>query len=231
MPDELYYALQEISKYSGVPGILFFMLFMKEKSTITRIVFFILLASFIADFSNYFFMKYVYKNGFVITNSWHIINFLFVSWYFYQLMPKWRSLVLIMLGIFILTAIGSFSFFYSFLQPNTFIRALSSISFSIVSILCLFEILRQSPTDDLSRYPVFWIVSAIFLYSSTTLFRNLFQNYFLQSLGGVGPVGRWVSLFNMTFNIAKNLMFLYAFSLVHKGYPDYIYQPKPIPND
>ncbi len=224
IPDNIYYSLLEVSRYSGVPGILYFLLFSKKKDKCIKIVFYILLASFLADFFNYFFIRLVYKNGFIISNSWVIINFILVTWYFYELIPKRRTLILLFLGVFIVALFVSFGFFYSFLQPNTVIRVLGSITFSTLSLLCLWEILKESPTDQLFKYPVFWIVTAIFLYSSITIFRNLFQNYFLHGLGGVGPIGRWVWFFNLVFNPVKNFIFLYAFYLVNKGYPNYIYR-------
>lgn len=226
MSDSFYYTVLEINRYSGVPGILFFLLFVRGDHKYSKIVFFILLASFLADFSNFFFIRYVYQNSYIISNSWYLLNFVLVCWYFYELIPKKRNFTLFVLILFAAVSFLSFLFVYSYMEPNTIVKSLTSVSFSILSLVCLFEILRESPTDQLRNYPVFWVVSAIFLYSTITLFRNLFQNYLVIEIGGHAVVWRYVAFFNLLFNIIKNILFFYSFVLVKRGFPDFIHEPK-----
>lgn len=223
---ELFDIVREINRYSGLPGIVFFMFFMKSTSANTRIVFYILLASFLADFVNFFVIKFIFRNGFIITNSWYIINYFLVSWLFLKLIPKRRMFVLLLSAVFIAGSVFSSIFYFSFLESNTFIKTFSSISFTLLTILAFLEVLNEGPTDSLSRYPVFWIITGIFLFSSITLLKNLFQNY-LQSILEISKSSyAYVHMFNNVFNIIKNLMFFFAFVLVKKGFPDYIQDQK-----
>lgn len=217
-----------INTYSGVPGILFFLIFLRGEKGNSRIIFYIILASFLADIISYYFIRYVYPNSYLITTPWHIINYFLLSWLFLTLIPKRKKLILVLLLLFSIGTIFSVIFFYSFFEANTFIKTYSSTIITFLSILTFLEILSQSPIDRLTKYPVFWIVSAIFFYSSITLFNNLFQNYLVFELQVSGETYLYISLFNLTFNIAKNLMLLYAFILVKKGFPDYIHEPKSV---
>ncbi len=220
--------LKEISRYSALPGILFFLFVSFNRGQNTRIAFYILLASFLADFSNYFFIRYVYPNSFIISNAWYLLNYVIVSFLFYNLLRSRRKLILAFGSVFLLGSILSFLAFYSFLDSNTFIRTYSSLIFTVLSLLTFFEILKESPTNKLASYPVFWIVTAIFLYSSITLIRNLFLNYLIFEMQISRSLSQYILIFNLSFNIAKNLMIFYAFLLAKKGFPDHIHQPKPV---
>ncbi len=223
--------LKIINRFSGVPGIIFFILFLWNARGNTRIVFYILLASFIADLSNFFFIRFVYPNSYIISNVWFLTNYFLVSWIFYKMLSYHEArkrAIYILGGIFLVGSILSFLFFYSFLESNTFIRTFSSLAFTLFSISVFFEILKESPTNKLSNYPVFWVVVAIFLFSSTTLLKNLFQNYLVFELKTSKELFVYLSAFTRVFNITKNLMFFYSFILVKKGFQDYIHPPKKI---
>lgn len=224
---EIVNVLGEFNRYSGVPGILFFLLFIKSSKQNIRIVFLILLASFLADFSNYFFIRYVYRNGYIINNSWALINYFLVSLLYLRLIPARWKLISIFLAIFIIGGVISFTFFYSFLESNTFVLAFSSIVFTLLSMLVFLEILQQGPMDELSNYPVFWFTTGIFLFSSVTILKFLFQNYVVFEMKASKDLWMYTSVFILVFNIMKNLMFLYAFILANNGYPDYIVNSKP----
>ncbi|MEP5611080.1 MAG: hypothetical protein ABJP45_02465, partial [Cyclobacteriaceae bacterium] len=208
--------LAELNRYSGIPGIVFFLLMMRKNGNI-RIVFFVLLASFTADVTIYFFIRHVYPNSFIISNTWYLIDYGLLTWLFIKMIPERKGIVALLGIIFTIGGITSFLFFYSFLESNTFIKAFHSLAFTVLSIIAFFEVLRESPTDKLIHYPVFWIMTAIFLFSSVTLFKNLFQNYLIFELALSMESYAYVHSFNNVFNILKNLMFLYAFVLVKKG--------------
>ena len=215
-----------INKYSGIPAIIFFLVYLRNQKINVRIVFTILCFSWITDITTFYFIKYIYPNSYIITNPWYIINYYLVSWLFLSLLPERRKLIIGLIGAFTLGGIISFLSFYSFLESNTFIKSFSSLAFTLLSIIAFFEILRAEPMDKLSNYPIFWIVTGIFLFSSVTLLKNLFQNYLVFDLKISSELWSYVHAFNNVFNIIKNFMFLYAFMLIRKGYPDYIYPPK-----
>lgn len=220
---EIFQFLKEVNRYSSVPGILFFLVFLTRVNLNTRIVFYIISVSFLADFLNYFFIRYIYPNAYIITNSWYLVNYVLVSWLFLKLIPTRKNLVVALLIFFGICSTLSFTFFFTFMEPNTFIRSFTSLSFTFLALLSFFEILKESPSDRLSQYPVFWIVTAVFLFSSITLIKNLFDQYLVIDMNVSRELHSYVHFFTVLANIVKNLCFLYAFMLVKRGYPDYIY--------
>lgn len=216
-----------VNTYSGLPGIVFCMFFWKSMGNVSRLTFYILLASFLSDFGVQIFIRYVYPNSYIISNVWYIINYLLVSWLFVILVPNRKMLLLILAVTFVVGTLISFSFFYSFLESNTFTKTFSSVVFTVISILVFLDILKESPSSKLLDYPVFWINTGIFLFSSISLLRNLFTNYLVFTESVSWELVAPIALFAVVFNIAKNLMIFYAFILVKKGFPDYIHPPNP----
>ena len=214
----------EISRYSGIPVIIVF-LTLKNPSKLSTFTFTLILASFIADFSNYFFIRYIFKNSFIISNIWSIFNFSITCLLFLELLPQKRKSIIALLGVFLAGCLVSFLFFYSFLESNTFVWAYSSFATIILSLIAYYEILNAYPTETLSNYPVFWIVTGFFLYSTGVLFAGLFQNYVVFTLQMDWRFVSYLSFFILLFNILKNILFFYAFILIRKGFPQYIYAP------
>lgn len=211
-----------INPYSGLPGIIFFLFFLERKSYNARIVFLILLASLLSEVSIYFFTKYIYPNSYIIANTWYLLNFLLVSWLFIRLLPQRRNVILLLNAIYFAGALVSFLGYYSFLESNTFIRVYTSVIFTILSLFAFFEILRAGPIDRLSLYPIFWIITGLFLFSSISLFKNLFAQYLVFEVKITREAFNYFASFNILFNIVKNLMIFYGFVLIGRGYPDYI---------
>lgn len=196
----------EINRYSALPGILLFLL-MKGRPQLSRIIFYILIASFLADFANYFFIRYVYQNSFIISNSWFLINYLLLAFLFLHLIPSHRKLLWLLTGVFLLGSLISFVFYYSFLESNTFIRVFTSASITFLCLITYYDILEKSPTDNLFSYPVFWTITALFLLSSVTLLKNIFDNYLIFKLQVTTEAYEFIRPLNLSFNILKNALF------------------------
>lgn len=217
-----------VNTYSGLPGIIFFIVFRKQMGNISRFAFYTLLASFLADFSVQLFIRYVYPNSFIISNLWYLVNYSLLSWLYFLIIPNRKKLIGLLALIFFIGSIISFLFFFSFLESNTFIRVYTSVAFTLLAILAFLEILKHEPTKSLISYPLFWINTAIFLFSSITLFKGLFLNYIVFITKTEWEAYASVAFIGVIFNIIKNLLFFYSFILVHKGQPDYIHEPKRI---
>lgn len=142
-PEVVSFLTGNINPYSGLPGILFFLLFIGKMGRISRYAYYILLASFLSDFGIQLFIRYVYPNSFIISNSWYVINYLLVSWLYILMMPRRKKLIFILTFVFLAGGFLSFLTFYSFLESNTFIRTYSSVAFTILPILTFFEILKE----------------------------------------------------------------------------------------
>lgn len=216
-----------ISQVSAIPGVVFFLIFLRSNRSNTRIVFFILLASAVADVSNYYFIRYVYPNSYIISNTWYLVNYVLMTWLFVKLIPGRSRLLRLSVILFFVGSSITFLTLYSYLESNTFIRVYSSIAFTLFTILSFFEVLKESPTDQLSKFPVFWIITSLFLYSSITLLKNLFAQYLVFDAEVSWDLYAFVSFFNLLFNVVKNFLLFYALILVHNGHPDSLYSPKP----
>lgn len=216
----------QINKYTGLPGILFFLGFLRTKKSNTRIVFYVLLASFLGDVAADLYIKYIFQNSHLVGQIWVITNYLLLSWLFLNLLPDRRKTIIVLLLFFTIGTVVTSIFFYSFFESNTFLVTYPSVAFTYLSIVTFIEILKEEPTKKLVEYPLFWIVTAIFLFNSVTLLKNLFMNYLIFDLQVSQDQYLYVWLFGVSFNMLKNLMFFYAFILVKKGNPDYIYEPK-----
>lgn len=217
-----------ISKYSGLPGIVFFSIFLRSKKGNARIVFLVLLASLIADIAISYYVENIRPNSYGIGTTWVIVDYFLLTWLFLRLIPHRKKIIYLFLVVFTVGALISAGFFYSFTESNTFIRSYPSAVFTFLSIITFIEVLKESPTTKLLTYPIFWIITAIFLFNSVTLLKNLFQQYLVFDLQITMDLYIYVYVFSISFNIIKNLFFFYAFILVKKGNPDYIFPPKTV---
>ncbi|MEP1096758.1 MAG: hypothetical protein ABJG78_16695 [Cyclobacteriaceae bacterium] len=224
--DEIAEFIFQINRFSGVPGILFFIGFLLKKKGNIRIVFYVLLASLLADTAIHYYTKYVYPNSHLIGTIWVITDYFLVSWMFLKLLAHKKKIILILLSVFAVGSTISMVFFFSLTESNTFIKSYPSVVFTYLSIIAFIEILKVGPTNKLIEYPIFWIITAIFLFSSITLLKNLFQYYLIFDLQVSKDLYLYVWFFGVGFNMIKNLLFFYAFILVWKGNPDYISLPK-----
>jgi len=204
--------------FSGVPGVVFF-LFTKQKwNSLAGTLFFILLASFLADYSSYVYAKYIYPNSYGIGTIWHLSNYTLVSILFYQIIPNKKVLNLLFWVCFYVTVIVSFNY-YSFMEANPFIRVFSNVSFIVLSLLAFFEMLK-SPGGSLTKNPVFWTLTAIFIFGSVTLLKNLFTQYLVFDMDVSKELFATITLIYLLTNITKNFILFYAMILLDKGYSD-----------
>lgn len=218
--------LIEFNRYSALPGIIFSLFFLKNWKDSAGIIFYILLASFSADFVSYLYAKHVTPNSYIIANAWYCVNYLLVVWLYYKILPsKDKRWIYILVVLFLIATPISF-FFYSFFDSNTVIRLMSNVSFIIISLLAFFELLKK-PETGLKKSPVFWIVSAIFIHSCLTLLRNIFLQYLVFDLNASKEIVSWIWLINLVANISKNFILFYALVLIDKGFSDKIETTKP----
>lgn len=208
--------LRELSRFSGFAGVCYFIFFRKNLNSVYGLVFLVIFASFFADNLNYFFIKFVYPNGYIIGNIWYIVNFALISWLFLLLLNLRKTILIASFGFFIITAV-SFIYFYSFTDSNSIIKVTSSLWFSYLSLVALFGLLKN-PTGQLRNNPVFWIATGIFIYSSVTLLRNLFLQYLVFELNIELQAFYALATINLLSNSIKNLILFYSLILIDKGF-------------
>ena len=204
--------------FSGVPGVVYFLLVRQKLNSIAGTLFFILLISFLADFGSEIYVKYVFPNSYPIGNTWHLINYIFVSILFHQIIPNRKLINGVLLIVFYTAAVVSF-FYYSFMEANPVIRVLSNVSFIVLSLLAYFEMLK-TPGRALNKNPIFWTLTAIFVFCSVTLLKNLFTQYLVFDLAVSKDLFATITLIYLLANIGKNFALFYSLILIDKGYGD-----------
>ena len=205
--------LIQFNQSSGLPGVLYFLFFIRQWKSLEGVVFYVLLASLTADVGGYFFIHFVFPNSHGISNSWHVLNYFLISWLFLKLIPERKLIISVLFFAFLVGASISFVSFYSFFESNTFVKVFSGISCLILSIISYFQLLKHSG-QPLKTSHLFWITTSVFLYSSLTLFTHLFSNYLIFGLEVTKEGFAYVALINLTANISKNFILFYAIVLL-----------------
>lgn len=201
---------------------MYFLLFVKKgRSSISGILFFILLASFLGDSISYIYADFLLSNNYIVINLWHIANFYLLAWLFSQILPEKRKLVLASIATFTILVVSSFSLGYSFWESNTFVWVTSNVIFILFPLFGFMELLKH-PSGSLLKLPIFWILTTVLLYSSVTLLVNLFFQYLVFDLNISKEGFSTIMLILLISNTIKNFVFFYALVLIDKGFPDSI---------
>lgn len=215
-----------VNMLSGLPAIAYYLFFMKNKDRISRIIFFIVLVSFLSNFSTYFFIKYVIKNSYVISNVFVIIDFYLCAYLFSLILPKLKKIILGLVAFFTICGLVSL-FFFSFLHPNPVTSTIRSLSIIFLSVSTFYNMLKTNSTNRLVFTPIFWVVCGIFFYNASSLLDNLFSDYLVFTLNIQSEPLMYMHIYSIVCDLLKNLFFFfYAFILVNKGFPIQIIQPK-----
>jgi hypothetical protein len=147
-------------------------------------------------------------------NNLFLANFFFLSQY----------AVLLIIFSFILT--DTHRYFYYFLGVivavsfllnllsghskayiDSYSAALSSLAILFLSVRFFMQMLVSLPTQEIHKYPLLWIVIAVFFYYSGTLLLFVINNYLVISNPSLHKV---VWAFHNFLNITKNLLFAVA---------------------
>lgn len=78
--------------------------------------------------------------------------------------------------------------------------------------------LVSDKTERLRSSPLFWFVTANFLYSGLTILLHVFRQYLIFDANISAEDYAYVSIINMAANISKNFMIFYVLVLLGKGF-------------
>ncbi|WP_425389658.1 hypothetical protein [Ekhidna sp.] len=210
--------LGDLSMFSGISGILFFIYGRKHRTNVSTVLVIILVLSFLADTSNYFFVRLILQNSYIIGNIWLIANYFAMLWLFSEVLDIRKSLYLILGSVFATGGIISFGLWYTFLEFNTFTLVWSNITFIFLSLIAYFQLLRK-PNIVLAKQPVFWISTSFFVYYCLIFLQSIFNNYLIFDLVISDSGYTAINMINHIANISKNFVLFYALILLHKGFP------------
>ncbi|SNS45952.1 hypothetical protein SAMN05421640_0237 [Ekhidna lutea] len=208
----------EFNRFSALAGSLYFIFFIRDKKHTTVLVFIILVCSLLADNLNYFFVR-IYSNSFIVSNSWYIANFIVSLILFQHLLKSRKFLISLLITVFFIGSILSFTYFFKLTESNTFIRLFSNSTFIFLSLAFYLELLKK-PDGRLRKHPYFWIASSFFIYNSVLLLQSLFKNFLIFDLQISKAAYAWILFISLSANITKNFILFYALVLIDKGYPD-----------
>lgn len=219
--ETLHHWLLEINGASAIPGLLFFF-FRRDKKTnsVFFIIFSVLFLSFLADNINYFFIRLVFPNSYIINNIWLIFNYFLMLWLFKKILPSSINILKLLSVVFACAAVVSF-WIYSFLEPNTVLYLISDLSFVFLSLITYYELLRN-PSGQLKSQPIFWMVTSFFVFHSIILLQSIFDNYLIFDQEISKTAYRIIHIINLLANTTKNFILFYTLILIDKGHPDTI---------
>ncbi len=215
-----------LNGFSALAGCLFFLYTKQSLKSVSGIVFLILLLSFAADNINYFFMRFVNPNSFIIGNCWIIGNFFLMLWLFSQILSSSaKRIIQILLTVFSVGTIISL-FYFKINEANTFISLFCDLSYIFLALLTYLQLLKN-PSQKLVTQPIFWIATSFFVHSSLILLQSVFDNYLIfdQNITQEGYI--IIYIINLSANITKNFILFYALVLISKGFPDKILNAQP----
>lgn len=219
--EELRDWLLDLNGFSALGGTLFFLFSRKKFTSVSGVIFLILLFSFLADNLNYFFIRLIYPNSFIIGNIWIIVNYLLMIWLFRKILVESSKTILRPLAAVFITGTSVSFFFFKITEANTFISLYSDLSFIFLSLLTYLQLLRN-PSHKLTIQPIFWIATSFFVHSSLILLQSVFDNYLIfdQNITPEGYV--IIHIINLVANTTKNFILFYALVLINRGFPDKI---------
>lgn len=168
----------------------------------------LLIVSFLCDLLGYFLAMSGHRNLW-LANFFFLFQFCTILLIFSIVSTKQSRYYFYFLGtivpmFFLLNFVSGDSKTYL----DTYSTALSSLAIMFMSIRFFIQILRSLPTQEIHKYPVIWIVIAVFFYYSGTLLVFVSYNYFVE-LGPSLNMSFWSFSHNF-LNITKNLLFAVA---------------------
>lgn len=211
----------DLNRFSALSGCLFFLYSRQSLKTVSGIVFFLLALSLTADNLNYFFIRLVQPNSFIIGNIWIIANYFLMILLFRKILAHQNFKILVLLPIIFIIGTSISFFYFKLSEANTFLSLYADISYILLALLTYLQLLKY-PSIKLVTHPIFWIVTSFFVHSSLILLQGIFENYLIFDQEISKDAYVFIYGINLIANISKNLILFYALVLIHRGFPDKI---------
>jgi hypothetical protein len=128
---------------------------------------------------NYFVYLVLGMNNRFLHHIYLHSDFLLFSLFFYSTLNnvKHKKSVVVFALIYVFCAIMDYTFFESFWTENPDNLFFITQSWMLIlSLLAYYQIYTESKIIQLGKSPLFWIVSALFFYHSTSFFLNVTNN-------------------------------------------------------
>ncbi len=209
----IFKALLYISYFSIVVPFLF--LFRRKhvlRSRQFQIVTVLLIVSVIADVIGYILIKNEISN-LVINNLYFLASFVILSLLYARLLTGGRTAIYIFIGLTVCFSAWDSLTQQSITGVQSYVITLCSVLAFGYSLIYFDHLLHTSPASDLTKFPFFWINSAIMYYYGMNLFIFIFSTYIFENLKDNEILVVWI--FHNVNNIIKNI--LLAIGIYHAG--------------
>ena len=212
--NNIYFVLLEISRYSACLGVFYYLFFLKKRERAPCVIFSVLVISFLFDFANYFFIRHVYPNSFLLGNTWRMLNHGLMSWFYLLILPGHKNLIKISAALYYVLSAILFLTYYSIWESNSISDTYSHVFLLMFNILAYLELLKET-MGKLSKKPSFHFLTAFFIYYSSVLIKNVFDNYLIFDLNITWEEYWPIGYLNVAANSVKNFLLFYGLLLVY----------------
>ncbi len=143
-----------------------------------------------------------------INNVYTIIQFFILCSVFYLCFDNVRAKRMLLFSsfLFFIFSVINMLFIEGFAHRNTNLRTVSGIFFIIISVYYFYYLLQVQPVDHITRYPMFWINSAVLIYFSGNIFL-----YAANNIMSFERIYLFYYLIHNILNVVKNAIFGVAF--------------------
>ena len=128
--------------------------------------------------------------GNLVGNISSFLETLFLLFFFYLAFSKAINKRVVILFLVVYTLV------FIFVMPNhhneliSSIRTLRDVFMILCSLLYFYSLLQEMPTNDITRFPPFWMVSSILFYFSCTFILSLILDYLIKVMND-DLIGYW----------------------------------------
>ena len=161
-----YIILQEIGVGTVLIPIFYFLRNIRTEDLLLRWIGVLLALSLLGDYLP------LLEFGFLdlITNLFTIIEFVILNFILFRIFNLPKNYLLVIIGAYVGYNIMEFTQLTTLTDRSVNLRLVSCIYFTSLGILGYFRFIQLLPTDNISKFPYFWVSNAFFIYFFGKLF-------------------------------------------------------------
>ncbi len=200
----VFWIIAYCSIYSALIPSIVGVLSYKQRTPLLKILCFFTFISFFLDNLALYFPHYANDSN----NVFRLVEFYTLSIIYYKaFVPRWNKVFFCTLGLLYAVLFISESFLSTKNQLNSYSITFTSLVFIVFSVRFFYVLMRDLPTAQIQRLPMFWVNTAVLTYFAGGLFVFAMRNYLVNSLNDNQTI-YWS--FHNFLNIGKNLLFAVA---------------------
>jgi hypothetical protein len=204
--------LMYISYFSVfVPILIFLAKKQNFKAPFLRVLFILLIVSFLSDLIGYVVIK-TGSSNIIINSIYFIVQFFLLSW-FYSLLLNRKALIYIGSFLFTVFFIVNTVCFQSINEYQGNMRLAGGVLLIIYALVCYYQTIKGPLTDDWLDDMKLWMNMGVLFYFFMTMYVFISANYIFKNESEDIAIMAWG--FHNACNIIKNMLF--ATAIYHAG--------------